>query len=83
MRSKHCLLLWLLHAGVAGYAWVAILHELVGLSFMVTLLIANIMPAAWLIVFRFVSSLQSDSCQYKRLPLDGLPSKLPCSTSLS
>jgi hypothetical protein len=38
-------------AGIAGYTWVAVLHYWLGLSYTATLLLANVMPVAWLAVF--------------------------------
>lgn len=38
-------------AGLAGYAWVAVLHQLMRLSFTATLLAANITAALWLLVY--------------------------------
>ena len=38
-------------AGVAGYAWVAILHLWLGFSFKTTLMLANITSAAWLLIY--------------------------------
>jgi hypothetical protein len=40
-----------LHAGIMGYAWVAVLHYWLQLSYTVTLLSATIMPGIWLAVF--------------------------------
>lgn len=37
-------------SGVAGYAWIALLHDVAGLSFKATLLLANVLVATWLIV---------------------------------
>lgn len=41
-------------AGIAGYAWVAILHYWMGYSYTLTLLVANVMPVAWLAVYHLV-----------------------------
>ncbi|PSC75581.1 battenin [Micractinium conductrix] len=41
-------------AGVFGYAWVALLHMLGGLSFRATLLLANVTTAAWLAVYHLL-----------------------------
>lgn len=38
-------------AGVFGYAWVAAIHLLLGLTFKVTLLIALVLPISWIAVF--------------------------------
>lgn len=38
-------------AGIMGYAWVAVLHYWLQLSYRTTLLIATIMPGIWLAVF--------------------------------
>jgi hypothetical protein len=40
-----------LRAGIMGYAWVAVLHYWMQLTFKTTLLIATAMPALWLAVF--------------------------------
>lgn len=38
-------------AGIMGYAWVAVLHYWMQLTFSTTLVIATAMPAVWLAVF--------------------------------
>jgi battenin len=38
-------------AGVVGYAWIALLHHALGLSFTATLLAALVLPVLWLLVF--------------------------------
>lgn len=40
--------------GIAGYAWVVALHLGIGLSFPATLLLALVLPVAWLAVYHFV-----------------------------
>jgi len=47
------------HAGILGYAWVAVLHYWLKLSYTVTLLIATAMPGLWLVVFHGLMRLSS------------------------
>lgn len=53
-------------AGIAGYAWMVIMHSWLGLSFKTTLLSANIMPIAWLRIFAWLESQK----QVKYMTLD-------------
>lgn len=58
-----------------GYAWVAVLHYWLKLSYTVTLLIAVIMPGLWLLVFHRLmrlSSRQSRSSSGSRKSLHGV-----------
>ncbi|GLD92088.1 hypothetical protein PINS_up000621 [Pythium insidiosum] len=56
-QSRHCLTCWSSGtglAGVGGYAWVAIFHLWLGLSFSATLLLACIFPLLYVIMFDVV-----------------------------
>lgn len=61
--------------GIGGYAWVAVLHYWLGLSYTATLLLANMMPIIWLAVFHLVlqrvepSTSSKVILDYERLPL--------------
>ena len=50
-----------LPAGIMGYAWVAILHYWLQLSYTTTLLIATGMPAVWLVVVHSLMQLSKPS----------------------
>jgi hypothetical protein len=59
-------------AGVAGYAWVAILHNWLGLSFSSTLLLANLLVGLWLATYLCllppVGSVRAMSVAYSSVP---------------
>jgi hypothetical protein len=48
-------------AGVMGYAWVVVLHTLMGLSFTTTLLLALLLPLGWCLVFFVLLEHPADS----------------------
>lgn len=61
-----------LPAGIMGYAWVAVLHYWLQLSYTTTLLIATGMPAVWLVVVHSLMQLSKPGSkagpQYMGLP---------------
>lgn len=63
--------------GVAGYAWVAVLHQWLALSFSTTLLAANVLPVAWLAAFTWLQGRSSNTSSsgwgrhaYQEVPLE-------------
>jgi hypothetical protein len=63
---------------VAGYAWVAVLHQWLALSFSTTLLAANVLPVAWLAAFTWLQGRSSSNTSssgwgrhaYQEVPLE-------------
>jgi hypothetical protein len=53
-------------AGIMGYAWVAVLHYWLQLSYTLTLLLATGMPAVWLVVFHSLMRLSNKSQDINR-----------------
>lgn len=85
-------------AGIMGYAWVAVLHYMLQLSYRTTLLLATAMPGIWLAVFHSLMRLSSgphssssssskDHGQYSPVPTtaaeDGTEALLQPDSSLS
>jgi battenin len=58
-------------AGIAGYAWVVVLHRWLGCSFRATLLLANIVPLAWLRICYALLEEQQPAPAYAQLSGSG------------